>query len=274
LNGQKESYLSAIPWFFRIPIIITRHVPLKNVHGIRRLLAVANFRMASRIVCVSSLLYRQLASVVSPAKLIILPNWMENLPQPRDVLSSNHGSSFRVLYVGRIEATKGIFNLIDAIKHVDTVSLDVVGAGSAMQAARAAAKGLPIVFHGFQSDCGPFYCAADLLVFPSHPDLEGQGQVPFEAMAHGLPCLISNIEVALETADGGACAEVFRWGDSADLYRAITHLRDHPERLRELSAAGLMRVRSAYTLENVRPGYFRLFDELTETCRTEQPGLR
>jgi glycosyltransferase involved in cell wall biosynthesis len=131
-----------------------------------------------------------------------------------------------------------------------------------MEAARFAASDLPIVFHGFQADCGPFFRAADLLVFPSHPDLEGQGQVPFEAMAHGLPCLISDIDVAMETADNGACAEVFSRGNCMELALKIKRLQTDPERLRELREKGLARFLSTYTIDSIRDLYFHLFDQI------------
>ena len=263
LNGQGESYLSLIPWLFGVPIICTRHVPFnEHIRGIRRLLVVMNLRLTTRIVCVSSLLRAQLSKVVSPTKLAIIPNWLESIPEPGQRTQDETDQPLRLLFVGRIEAIKGIFDLIVAMHSVRNATLDVVGSGSMIDAARAAAAGLPITFHGFQADCGPFFRSADLLVFPSHPDLEGQGQVPFEAMAHGLPCLISNIEVALETADEGTCAEVFPWGDSRELARKIAELQNKPERLKELRDLGLARFRSTYTVDAIRKPCFQLYDEV------------
>jgi glycosyltransferase involved in cell wall biosynthesis len=265
LNGQAECYLSAIPFLCGKTIICTRHVPFnEHIRGLRRMMVAANLRLAAKVICVSSLVHTQLSTVIGEKKLITLPNWLDSLPRLAESSLPGSEKSFRLLYVGRIETIKGIFDLIEAMRQVKNATLDVVGTGGAMEEARAAATGLPITFHGFQSDCGPYYRAADLLVFPSHPDLEGQGQVPFEAMAHGLPCLISNIEVALETADGGACAEVYPWGDSAALARKIASLRSKTARLRELREKGLARVASTYTVEAVRATYFELFDQLVQ----------
>ncbi len=272
LNGQGESYLSSIPWLLGVPIICTRHVPFnEHIRGIRRLLVVINLCLANHIVCVSSLLRTQLSKVVSPDKLVVIPNWLDPAPDPVQHMQNGTGKPFRILFVGRIETIKGIFDLIEAMRQVKNATLDVVGTGSQMDAARSAAAGLPITFHGFQADCGPYYRAANLLVFPSHPDLEGQGQVPFEAMAHGLPCLISDIEVALETADNGACAEVFPCGNSAEMARKITCLQSDPARLEELRSLGLARFLSTYTVDSIREPYFQLFDSLMPQ-KTEQPS--
>lgn len=263
LNGQAECYLSAIPWLYRVPIVCTRHVPFnEHIRGIRRVLVRANLRLATKVICVSSLIRRQLSAIVSPEKLAVLPNWLDNIPKPGKSSRDSSEETFRLLFVGRIETIKGILDLIEAMQHVQNVSLDVVGSGSAMEAGRTAAAGLPIVFHGFQADCGPFFRGADLLVFPSHPDLEGQGQVPFEAMAHGLPCLISDIDVAMETADDGACAEVFPWGNCMELALKIKRLQTDSERLRELRKKGLARFLSTYTVDSIRDPYFHLFDQI------------
>lgn len=263
LNGQAECYLASIPWCFRVPIITTRLVAFnRHIPAVRRLLVIANLYFITRVICISTLLLQQLASVTSSDKLSLLPLWLDYVPPLPDPAVEHPPGPFRILFVGRIEVIKGIFELIEAMRHLENVTLDVVGKGSVMDAARAAAVGLPITFHGFQADCAPYYRGADLLVFPSHPDLEGQGQVPFEAMAYGLPCLISDIDVALETADNGACAEVFPCGNSAELARKIAGLQSNPARLEELRRRGRARFLSTYTVDSIREPYFQLFDAL------------
>lgn len=265
LNGQAEIYLALIPWLYRVPIVYTRHVPFnEHIRGVRRLLVRVNLLLAERVICVSSLIRSQLSNIVPEARLTVIPNWLDSIPRPKEPIKSASESPFRLLFVGRIEVIKGIFDLIEAMRSVKDVTLDVVGSGSVEARARAAAEGLPIRFHGFQADCGSYFRSADLLVFPSHPDLEGQGQVPFEAMAHGLPCLISDIDVAMETADGGRCAEVFPCGNCGELVEAINRLQGDTDRLRELQERGLARFLATYTVDAVRGQYFDLFDRVMQ----------
>lgn len=265
LNGQGESYLAALPWLLRVPIAGTRHVPFnENIRGVRRLLAAANLRGMQRVVCVTEVLRSQLAAFLPAERLVVIPNWLDKVPPPPAPNVTLH-TPFRVLFVGRLERIKGMLELIRAVQMLQDVQLDVVGTGSLLEECQQAAAEVPhaaIHFHGFQTDCSPFYRAADLLVFPSHPDLEGQGQVPFEAMAHGLPCLVSNIPVALETTANGACAETFTWGDATALASKIADLQHNPERLQALRVAGLQRFHACYTVDAVRDLYFNLFDSL------------
>lgn len=260
LNGQAECYLSLIPWSFRIPIVVTRHVPFdEHIRGVRRLLVRLNLQLAGRVVCVSNPIRTQLSPVIPLDKLVVIPNWLDYVPEPGRSTQDSENRIFRLLYLGRIEVMKGIFDLITAMRFLKDVTLDVVGSGSDLDAAQTAAAGLPVTFHGFQIDCGRYFRAADLLVFPSYS--EGQAQVPLEAMAHGLPCLISDIEGAMETADGGACAEVFHCGNSRELAQKIASLQRNSARLMELRERGLARFLSTYTLSAVLDRYLQLFGE-------------
>jgi glycosyltransferase involved in cell wall biosynthesis len=273
LNGQGESYLIDLVHAFQVPISITRQTQFDTSIGLlKRRIALRGMKSAARVICISSLIKRQLAPFLPDAKLPVIPNWLESLPESPSFPRLPRGDQFRLLYVGRIERAKGIFDLLQAMRHLSNATLDVVGDGVGMEQARVLSSGLPIRFHGFKSDCTSFYREANLLVFPSYS--EGQPLVLVEAMSHGLACLVSSIDAVLETTRGEEAAEVFQVGDAKDLARKINHLRDHPERLQELSTAGPDRVRSNYTLENVQPTYFRLFDELTGMSRSEKSRLQ
>jgi glycosyltransferase involved in cell wall biosynthesis len=250
LNGQAECYLSLIPWSFRIPIVATRHVPFnEHIRGIRRLLVRLNLQLAVKVICVSASIRTQLSPVIALDKLVVIPNWLDYIPEPRRDTDNSRIGIFRLLFLGRIEVMKGIFDLIEAMRLLKDVTLDVVGSGVDLGAAQAAAAGLPVTFHGFQVDCGPYFRAADLLVFPSYS--EGLAQVPLEAMAHGLPCLITDIEGALEAADGGACAEVFHCGNSRELAQKVAGLQKNSARLLELRELGHFLVRQLCGIQTI-----------------------
>jgi glycosyltransferase involved in cell wall biosynthesis len=273
LNGQGESYLVDLMHAYNVPVSVTRQTQFDTSVGLlKRWLALRGMKSVKRVICISSLIKRQLLPFLPDAKLSVIPNWLEPFPESPSLRRVPPGDHFRLLYIGRIERAKGVFELLQAMRCLSRATLDVAGDGIGMEQARAMSADLPVRFHGFKPDCAAFYRDADLLVFPSWS--EGQGLVPMEAMSYGLPCLVSNIGAVLETTRAEECAEVFQVGDAEDLARKINFLRDHPGRLQELSAAGLKRVRSTYAIENVRPAYFRLFDELTGMGRSEQSRLQ
>jgi glycosyltransferase involved in cell wall biosynthesis len=260
-NGQGESYLAVFALIHGVPFSVARHTQFDNsIATWKRWLVLRSLRAAAGVVCVSKAIEHQLLPFVPATKLHVIPNWLESLPEPKPAYELSSTTAFRLLYLGRIECAKGIFELLAAMPLLKNVSLDVVGDGIALKSARAASSGMPVIFHGFKTECASFYRQADLLVFPSHS--EGQGLVVMEAMAYGLPCLVSNIDAVLETTCGEQAAEVFQVGNAIDLAHKIEFLRTHPERLRELQAAGIERVHRNYTLENARLLYYRLFDNL------------
>ena len=263
LNGQAESYLALIPSILRLTTIATRHTPFTvRIPAYKRWLVRKNLRFIEKTVCVSSLIRQQLSPFTDIDRLKVIPNWLPEVPELRDWQAPRECDPFRLLYVGRLERLKGIEDLIEAVRSLDSVVLDVVGDGIDLDALRRKAVGLPIHFHGFKKDCASFFRNADLLVFPSYS--EGLPQVPIESMSYGTPCLVSDIPAVLETTDNGRVAEVFRCGDVVDLVNKINRLRQSPDRLKALSQAGYDRVRTTYTEEQIRPMYLELFESLLQ----------
>ena len=114
----------------------------------------------------------------------------------------------RLLYVGRLVRTKGARDAIRALSLVRDlpVVLDIVGDGFDRAACAALAAGLDVGdrvrFHGQlpRTEVDAFYTAADIFVFPSYR--EPGGSVPFEAMSHGLPLIVSDLGGPAEAVDG------------------------------------------------------------------------
>ncbi len=266
LNGQVESNLGLIVALLGIPVVSVRHAPFNNtlVPKIKQPLVVFAAKKADATVCVSELLRRQLADAGVPQhKLHNIPNWVApGLVRERSRRSDSE--VFRLLFVGRLVPLKGAMDVLLAVRHLKNVHLDIVGEGPQRAELEAAAVDQPVCFHGFHKDCNAFYDRADLVIFPSYSQLEGQGQVPLEAMARGTPCLVSDIEVALETTDNGRCAALFRCGDPEDLARQVRALQADPERLEQLRLAGLERVKQVYTEDAVRDRYFELYESVIQ----------
>jgi glycosyltransferase involved in cell wall biosynthesis len=263
LNGQAESYLGFVPAGLGVATVSTRHTAFdQNVSAFKRTVVTRNLRRVGTTICVSSVLKHQLEPEVGEQRLVTIPNWIDPLPLVLPYNPPKVGERLRLLYVGRIVQAKGIFDLIKALQALEDVCLDVVGDGEDLKNARAHAKDLPITFHGFQSDCSPFYRRAHLFVFPSHPALEGHPQAPIEAMAHGLPSLLSNIPVNEETVDRGRAAELFQWGDVDDLTEKIRALQNDPLRLHEFSKRGVEHVHLRFSKERAREQYFKVFDNV------------
>ncbi|MCC5999753.1 MAG: glycosyltransferase family 4 protein [Pararhodobacter sp.] len=158
-----------------------------------------------------------------------------------------------LLYLGRIEAEKGVFDLLDAFgacvaRHPDA-RLVLAGAGGAVPALQAAIADHPAaaqIRYAGQLDAQGVHQAlatADLLVCPTRSAFrEGLALVVLEAAAQGVPALASSVVPAAETA-GDACA-TFPADDRAALETALARLMDDDAAFAGLAgAAGAIRPR-------------------------------
>lgn len=109
----------------------------------------------------------------------------------------NDAPNLRLLFVGRVIRTKGVRDIVRAMSLTTTpCTLDVVGDGDDRAACEQAVATLGltqrVTFHGRipRETVNRFYERADVFVFPSYR--EPGGNVVFEAMAHGLPLIVSD----------------------------------------------------------------------------------
>jgi glycosyltransferase involved in cell wall biosynthesis len=94
---------------------------------------------------------------------------------------------------------------------------------SALEAERRNLTGVAVLFVGFQNQrlLSPYYHAADLLVLPSQYS-ETWGLVVNEALAHGLPCVVSTaVGCAEDLVRPGHTGEIFPVGSVSGLSAAL-----------------------------------------------------
>jgi len=144
------------------------------------------------------------------------------------------------IFIGNLSDHKGIDTLIDAwkelVKHNSVARLIVVGGGNIEKYKKMVAnKNLQknIVFTGFiENDKIPdFLNKAKIFIFPSRA--EAFGVVIGEAMASGLPCVISDIPVLREI--WGEVAILAKPNDAIDFANAILKLLTNEDLRQEYS---------------------------------------
>lgn len=136
---------------------------------------------------------------VKKAKVIYIPNVIDNMPDKRSELKNNN-----LVTVGRLEKEKGQEDLIEIVKKVKKkikdVKLYLIGDGSLKKELIDKVKENnledTIIFTGFLSkdDMEKYLIKSKLFVMTSFT--ESFGLVLIEAMSYGLPC------IAFDSADG------------------------------------------------------------------------
>ena len=94
-------------------------------------------------------------------------------------------------------------------------------------------------------EIGPHLGAASIFCLPTRQ--ESFGVAVIEAMAAGLPCIVSDVGSLPEIVDQGSAGVLVPVDDAAALAIAIRRLLADPERARSIGAAGARRVEDRYS---------------------------
>lgn len=179
----------------------------------------------------------QVAALGGPSGLRSFTEVPQILPAFYPELLSRAPVARHLLYVGRIEANKGVFDLLGAFEsvaaHHPDLKLEIVGSGSADAPLRAAIAASPhadrIIFHGqlLAEAVHDRLDSADLLICPTRSNFnEGLALVVPEAAVHGVPTLLSSVVPAKRLLPR-ACAE-FPVDDTAALAAALKRIVNTP----------------------------------------------
>lgn len=154
-------------------------------------------------------------------------------PDPRFVPPSSRPTDdvFRVVYVGRVDITKGLPVLLNAFEGIPApAELTIVGGWATrymktyMQSWLAREPRLRMA----PGDPLPALHAADVFVHPSYED--GFGYAPVEAMACGVPVIVTEDTGMKEYVTEGENGHIVPTGDVEALRDRLVHLRRHPLR--------------------------------------------
>jgi glycosyltransferase involved in cell wall biosynthesis len=249
VNGFLESVLLLPARLLGCTAIYTRHGPFEdNLYTLYENPARYFPRLLSREdtgKCVRE--------IVPVERTSVIPHWLSDIP-PYKARRKDLSTPVRLLYVGRLERYKGLYLLLEALRGVAGVSLTVVGDGSYREELEQLADGIQVRFEGFQSRTAKYYAEADIFVMPSLGP-EGFGIVTMEAMAHSLPCLVSDLDVHKEITAGGTTAMLFRSGDSKDLKSKLQALISDASLREAYAQAGYHRVENVYNPDAALKSY-------------------
>lgn len=190
-----------------------------------------------------------------PERVFVVPHVIDTeyfvdqsarLASQRPALRSRWGlspSSTVFLFVGKFIEKKRPLDFVAAVARAGTEEPNIaglmVGDGQLRQACENLVHqdGLPIKFAGFlnQSEIVDAYAAADVLVLPSDGG-ETWGLVVNEAMACGLPCIVSDqVGCGPDLIQNEKTGTIFQVGDVESLAKAMVKFRADPKQLSEMS---------------------------------------
>lgn len=193
---------------------------------------------------------------VPTERLQVVPNWIDARPfaaiappAPRP------GQPLRILFLGHVEAAKGIHDLVEAVARLRDdapISLVVAGSGGALDRARQQAAELGIAdrvrFAGWVDEAGRLaeLAATDVLVLPSYR--EGLPNAVLEAMAAARPSVATNVGGIPDLVEHGVTGLLYEAGDVQALADCLMDLARHPERVGAMGARARERALSRHSV--------------------------
>jgi glycosyltransferase involved in cell wall biosynthesis len=200
----------------------------------------AMFRRLDAVQAVSSFAVERLTAAGYPAQAIhLIPNAVDTerfCPVAQG--ERMHNDTVRVIYVGRLEAVKGVDVLLHAwslLRRRCDARLLIVGKGSQLEELQTLARALgvwrEVHFVGDVADPAVWLRQADVYVQPSRQ--EGLANAVLEAMASALPVVATRVSGSLDLIEEGANGYLVTPDDAAALASALEKvLGANPEQRR------------------------------------------
>jgi glycosyltransferase involved in cell wall biosynthesis len=186
-----------------------------------------------------------------------------------DVQSWKNGNYFVIGYVGRLVASKGLEILLKAfarLKHRN-VRLAIVGDGQQIGELKELADTLQINeyvrFFGYREDRLAFLKGFDLFVLPSRT--EGTPRCAMEAMAAGVPVIVTDIPGCRVLVEDSVHGLLFKVDDEVGLAKCITTLLEDVDLRNSLSFQARHLITANFSAGNMANRYLELFDSVLKS---------
>lgn len=202
---------------------------------------------------------------VDESRIVHIPNGVSVPIVDRDYVER---PETRLLYLGRLHPQKDLTTLLEAVGRLlaagDRVTLELVGDGPdrSRLEGEVASRGLAdsVNFRGERPDPSTALAGADIMVLPSLA--EGLSNALLEAMASGLPVVVSAIAGNLLLVEEGRTGLTFPPGDAQALAGALRMLVRDPGLRKELATNARGEIDARYSIGSVASRYRQLYATL------------
>jgi glycosyltransferase involved in cell wall biosynthesis len=171
-----------------------------------------------------------------------------------------------LLFVGRVMERKGPHLLIEALKHIADLQVVLLGPpdnDAYTERLNRTARDLGVedrvIRMAFTSKPGPAYRAADVFALPS--SREGMPNALLEAMATGLPSVVTDISGSRDLVTDGATGRVVK-REVDDIARVLNELLSAPAHANRLGEGALSLIRARYSTDAVLGQHLALFHRI------------
>lgn len=228
------------------------------------------FKKADRIVALNKQVADELIDIgVQPDRIVHIPNGVETKQiKPKTAYASEQPMA--ITFLGRLHPQKGLRALLLACKRMQESQpqiawhLNLVGEGEMRGELQAMVRQFSmeekVQFWGQVGDPFSILAQSDIFVLPSQS--EGMSNALLEAMAHGLPCIVTDIpgnnDIIVDQQNG----LLVQFDNDAGLAAAIVSLATDQGLRERLGRAALQMVNARFVLDSVADQYMALYTSL------------
>jgi len=236
-----------------------------------KILARISISLADKAICLADYLKEKLIDDgVDPDKLIILSQGVD-LSRFKIRKRNPDEEMETILYVGRLELTKGIEKALEAFlllkKRYQDLNFILCGEGSLKQKLvlkYGKVEGLSFLGHVAHDEISSIYQKSDVLILPSFS--EGLSNVILEAMASGVAVIASNVGGNAQLLDFGQRGILIEPGSTGHIVSAVAQYIEDTAFFRECIQNGRDYVEKEHSFEVLSEYYL---DLLKSICKTQ-----
>lgn len=288
LNYHTAVAVLAARWFHRKTVVkLANSGQASDIHKMRigQQLPLSRFLLplalqSDRFVATNHVIVEELISAGVPADRIVqLPNGVETDSIPVKVDYALH-DPVRLIFVGRLHEQKGLETLLAAFQILlrrypkRNLRLQLLGDGPLRNDLAALSEqtgiALQVDFLGMTAQVFEHLQQADIFILPSRA--EGLSNALLEAMACGLPVLVSDITANTDVIEDKQNGLTFTKGDPESLANAVTSLLEQTALREQLGRAARQTIESRYSLDFIAERYIALYNDML-TNQVNQPYL-
>jgi len=210
----------------------------------------------------------QIRSVYKGLTITLIPNGVDlEIFRPGGLIPDN--GPLRLLCVGRLIERKGQHHLIEVIKRLTDsgveIILDLVGTGDAEEGNKALARKLKVDHHvnfrGYvpREQIGRYYQGAHVFVLASYN--EGMSVATLEAMASGLPVVVSRTGGTTELIEEGVNGLTFNWADLDGLTNHLRTLEKNRFLVKRMGVAARLKAEQ-FSWEMTASCYYKILEQM------------
>lgn len=187
--------------------------------------------------------------------------------------TSKKNNKINVLYLGNLQASKGIEDLISAISTIPeqqrtALEVDVIGGWRKEETRKKCLElcerySLPVTFHPPEKSIEKlqYMANADIFVFPPRAP-EGHPWVIVEAMAAGLPIISTDRGAIVESVEDGVNGYIVPLADPISLAHSIIELINAPEKRKRMGLESRKKYESGFTEAGMVKNLQRIFNQV------------